>query len=327
VDRPVWYRLCPRRYLLAALFVVVCGFEGIGIQSAFPGAWPNPHFIAETDWLEKNLQNPNLAVIHIAPANDLYAKGHVPGSVFIPYKSILNPAGQPRFGGPSPEGMAELLQSAGVNRDSRVLIIYESTPWIRTLADATRLFWTLEYLGHDHQVAVLNGGLEKWLQEKRPTTTNPPTPRKGNFTPRKSTRPNFLDMGAMKERIGRKDALILDTRNDLEYFGISLRKADLARSGHIPGAKLFPWLYYFQENPRGIWAVRAVEEIEAMHKGMGMEKEMEIALYCNSGHLCTANYWVLRLMGFSRVRVYIGSMAEWSRYPDQEAPLTRYKFE
>ena len=70
-----------------------------------------------------------------------------------------------------------------------------------------------------------------------------------------------------------------------------------------------------------------MEEIEAMHKGMGMEKEMEIALYCNSGRLCTANYWVLRLMGFSRVRVYIGSLAEWSRYPDQEAPLTRYKFE
>jgi len=72
-DRPVWYRLCPRRYLLAALFVLVCGFAGIGIQSAFPGAWPNPHFIVETDWLEKNLQDSNLAVIHIAPANDLYA--------------------------------------------------------------------------------------------------------------------------------------------------------------------------------------------------------------------------------------------------------------
>ena len=314
------------KQILAALLVAVWGLGGDGIQSAFPAAWPNPQFIAETQWLEKNLENPNLAIIHIAPTRDLYNRGHVPGAVFIPYKSILNTAGQPQFRGPSPEGMAELLQSAGVNRDSRVLIIYESTPWIRTLADALRLFWTLEYLGHD-QVAVLNGGLEKWLQEKRPTTIHPPTPRMGNFAPRKINPSNFLDMAAMKERIGRKDALILDTRNDLEYFGITLRKPDLPRSGHIPGAKLFPWLYYFQENPRGIWVVRPVEEIEAMHKGMGVEKGLEIALYCNSGHLCTANYWVLRLMGYSRVRVYIGSMAEWSRYPDQEAPLTRYKFE
>jgi thiosulfate/3-mercaptopyruvate sulfurtransferase len=297
-----------------------------GIQPAFPAAWPNSQFIVETDWLEKNLQNPNLALIHISPANDLYARGHIPGSVFIPYKSILNPAGQPQFRGPSPEGMTDLLQSAGINRVSRVLIIYESTPWIRTLADATRLFWTLEYLGHD-QVAVLNGGLEKWLQEKRPTTTDRSFPRKGDFTPRKVNPSNFLDMAAMKERTGRKDGMILDTRNDLEYFGITLRKPDLPRSGHIPGAKLFPWLYYFQENPRGVWAVRPAEEIEAMHKGMGVENGLEIALYCNSGHLCTANYWILRLMGFSRVRVYIGSMAEWSRYPAKEAPLTRYRFE
>lgn len=311
---------------LATLFVLICGFAGDGVQSAFPAGWPHPHFIAETDWLEKNLQNPNLVVIHMSSSNDLYARGHIPGSVFIPYKSILNPAGQLQFRGPSPDGMTELLQTAGVNRDSRVLIIYESTPWIRTLTDATRLFWTLEYLGHD-QVAVLNGGFEKWLQEKRPTTTHPPTPRKGNFTPRKIDPSNFLDMAAMKERIGKKDATILDTRNDLEYFGISLRKSDFARSGHIPGAKLFPWLYYFQENPRGVWAIRPAEDIEAMHTGMGIEKEREIALYCNSGHLCTANYWILRLMGFSRVRVYIGSMAEWSRYPDQEAPLIRYKFE
>lgn len=70
-----------------------------------------------------------------------------------------------------------------------------------------------------------------------------------------------------------------------------------------------------------------MKEIEEMHKGMGIEREKEIALYCNSGHLGTANYWVLRLMGYSKVRVYPGSMMEWSRYSAQEAPLTRYKFE
>lgn len=73
--------------------------------------------------------------------------------------------------------------------------------------------------------------------------------------------------------------------------------------------------------------MRSIKEIEEMHRGMGIGKEKEIALYCNSGHLCTANYWVLRLMGFSNVRVYIGSMAEWSGHPDQDAPLTRNKFE
>lgn len=134
-------------------------------------------------------------------------------------------------------------------------------------------------------------------------------------------------MAGMKKRIGRPDVLILDTRSDIEYFGVSLRQPDSIRGGHIPGAKLFPWLYYFQENPRGVWIVRSMKEIEEMHRGMGIGKEKEIVLYCNSGHLCTANYWVLRLMGFSNARVYIGSMAEWSSHPDQDAPLTRYKYE
>lgn len=174
--------------ILAALLIVVWGVGIDGIRPAFSAGWPKSQFIVETDWLGKNIQNPNVAVIHIAPNKDLYAKGHIPSAGFIPYNSIVKQTGLGIRQVPPPGEMADLLQSAGINQDSRIVISYESIPWVRTIADATRLFWNLEYLGHD-KVAILNGGLEKWLQERKPTTANPPPPKReishpGNSTPK-----------------------------------------------------------------------------------------------------------------------------------------------
>jgi thiosulfate/3-mercaptopyruvate sulfurtransferase len=310
--------------LLFRLWLIVLANWGYGIQTSLSAEWPNPQFIVETDWLGFNLQDPNLAILHVASQRRIYDRGHIPGAVFIHYPEIVKQTKQGWNEVPAPAELSRFLQEAGIHRDSRVVICYETIPWVGPLADATRLFWVLEYLGHE-KMAILNGGIEKWLSEKRGITTDLPARPKGNFQPPRIHSQILTDRAGMKERLGKKGVIILDTRSDMEYLGLSIRQPAPARAGHIPGAKLFQWIYYFQEYPGGGWGIRSMKEIEEIHRAMGIQRGHEIILYCNSGHLCTANYWVLRLMGFANVRVYIGSMAEWRH--DSEAPVTKYKFE
>jgi len=308
-------------YFLGVFIFIICGFFS---SSVLAFGFPNSQFIVETEWLEKHIEDPNLVIIHIAPSKDNYDKGHIPGSVFLNYKSIVKKVGTAMGQVPPVEEITKTLQEVGINENSMVVISYEMTS--KTNCNAFRLFWTLDYLGHE-KMAILNGGLNKWLHEKRLNTTDPTTLPKGNFKPKKINAQYFLDHQSMQKCIGKKDTIIIDTRSADEYFGVSFRKPDLSRGGHIPGAKLMKWSFYLKEEPKGVWTVRSPKEIEDMHQSMGITKDKEIAIYCNTGHLASANYWAMRLMGYPKVGLYTGSLSEWTYFPEKDYPLTKYNYE
>ena len=105
--------------------------------------------------------------------HDQYRAAHIPGAVYV---SLGEDMAAPRTGKngrhplPSVEALAALFGRLGISRDTQV-IAYDQDNGMY----ASRLWWSLRYLGHD-AVAVLDGGWAKWAREGRPTQFGRGTP-------------------------------------------------------------------------------------------------------------------------------------------------------
>jgi len=113
----------------------------------------------------------------------------------------------------------------------------------------------------------------------------------------------------------RPDTLIVDARSLEEYAGKDIQ--GLPRSGHIPTAVSLPWNGFL--NPDA--TMKEPETIQGILEDKGLQPSQEVICYCTGGVRSAWVYFVLKLVGFSRVRNYPGSWWEWSR--DFAAPVEK----
>src|SRR3954469_14673678 len=130
----------------------------------------HPEFVVSTKWLADHLSDPKLVIVHIGDPEG-FKTAHIPNA------RLLTP---PKFTGPGTELLPEdqlktNLEAIGISDDSRVVIY---TPDWQPMA--TRLFFTLDYLGF-HNAAMLDGGIDKWQDEKRTISTDEPAVTKGSL--------------------------------------------------------------------------------------------------------------------------------------------------
>jgi thiosulfate/3-mercaptopyruvate sulfurtransferase len=153
----------------------------------------NPHYLVETEWLAAHLADPDLRVFDCTTYLDpdpvtVYAarsgrpdweQGHIPGSDHLDLQGELSDVSSPlRFTMPAPEQFAAAMSRHGVGDRTRV-VLYSvgSVMW------AARIWWMLRAFGFD-DVAILNGGLDKWKAEGRPLSTEPPRHPAARFVAR-----------------------------------------------------------------------------------------------------------------------------------------------
>lgn len=74
--------------------------------------------------------------------------------------------------------LKRVIEAAGVSYDARVILYSDSV-----VLPAPRAYFTLDYLGHGDQAALLDGGLEKWKREGHPLTMHAPASSQGHFRP------------------------------------------------------------------------------------------------------------------------------------------------
>ena len=108
----------------------------------------------------------------------------------------------------------------------------------------------------------------------------------------------------MQAAIGQPGAVILDTRSDGEYCGTTVRAA---RGGAIPGAVHIEWTRNL--GPDG--AFKPAAELKQMYDDAGVTPDREVITYCQGGYRAAHSYLALRLLGFPKVRNYVGSWKEW----------------
>ena len=106
------------------------------------------------------------------------------------------------------------------------------------------------------------------------------------------------------ERLESPDAVVLDTRTDGEYLGTMARAA---RGGCIPGAVHVEWT----DNLAPDGSFKSADQLRAMYEPLGVTPDKEVFTYCQGGYRAAHGYLTLRLLGYPRVRNYVGSWKEW----------------
>lgn len=246
--------------------------------------------------LSKKLGRPNLCLIDTRPA-ERFAQGHIPGAIHFDLFGLslvdTSPAPLKAF----MFMIHHLFELRGVDQHKEV-VFYEENSGMR----AARGFWFLEYFGHQN-VHVLDGGIQAWKEAGYPITTEVTSPKSSQFKTAED-RELLATADDVLHSLNKKTVCILDTRSEDEYMGRNIRAA---RGGAIPGAVHLEWTHNLDENGEFKPAV----ELQSMYQKLLITPDKEVISYCQGGYRAAHSYLALRLIGFPRVRNYIGSWKEW----------------
>lgn len=276
--------------------------------------------LVSTSWLASRLGDANPRTViadvrwYLDPARrgrDAYEAGHIPGAVFLDLDNDLSAPGGARGGAagrhpwPSAEQVARVMGGVGIDSGTTV-VAYDD----QAGAVAARLWYLLRSYGHD-DVAVLDGGLRKWVAEGRPTDQAIPTIVPRAFVPRARA----AAVVTKDELRAATPSLLLDARVPERYRG-DVEPID-PRPGHIPGALNAPFTANLTAGPEPVF--QDTESLRVLYAGLGADSE-EAVVYCGSGVTACHDLLALDRAGFGG-RLYVGSWSEWSADPSLPAAM------
>jgi thiosulfate/3-mercaptopyruvate sulfurtransferase len=249
--------------------------------------------VVDTAWLDANLSNARVVIMDMRKVED-YKAGHIPGAVNVIGASVYVKKGDINNEVPEMDDLTDVLQSAGVNADSLIVVV--ETDGSR-VAWATRAAWTFKYAGLEN-VAILDGGYAAWTKAGKATQTEA-VMKKGSYVA-KPVPAFFADKDYVLKA---KKAQIVDCRTYDTYFGL-VKQAFVAQAGHYAGAYPFP--YTWATNPDG--TLKSKADLEALAAKLGLKPTVETITYCDSGVLCTVGWWVFsEVLGWKNVKSFDGS--------------------
>jgi thiosulfate/3-mercaptopyruvate sulfurtransferase len=228
-----------------------------------------------------------------------YASGHIPGAIHVYWLEDLCAADTTVTTFlPDAQEAVERLGRLGITQ-AKTVVAYSDGGNLY----ASRLWHVLTHYGHD-RVALLDGGIERWQAEGRPLERGTVEPSPARFEPRQSGWMRGISAEEILQRLEDRELRLVDVRGPAEFSGEQRRAA---RGGHIPGAILWPW----EENLRPDGTTRDPTEIRARAQATGLVPGQELVTYCQGGVRAAHAALALRIAGYTRVRIYDGSWAEW----------------
>jgi thiosulfate/3-mercaptopyruvate sulfurtransferase len=283
----------------------ICLTRRFATQSDNPKGYTHPELLVRPAPLAEEVRRtggaPRPLLIDLRPAEQ-FAAGHLPGAVHLDLFGLslvdTDPAPLRAF----LWIIEHLFASRGVSAD-RPVVVYDEQSGIR----AARGFWFLELFGHP-SVRVLDGGYEGWVRAGHAVTSvaEAPVPTEWHGERRTDVLATWKDV---YESLAREDVARLDTRTDEEYTGTLVRAA---RGGAIPGAIHIEWTRNLDETG----AFKPAAELRAMYEDAGITPDRDVVTYCQGGYRGAHAYLALRLLGYPRVRNYLGSWREWGDRTD-----------
>jgi thiosulfate/3-mercaptopyruvate sulfurtransferase len=273
-----------------------------------------PELFVSTEEVSRRLSDPNTRIVDCrftfeGDAKKDYLAGHIPGAVHCDWSRDLSappPAsGHPMYMLLGPAEFAAAMSRLGIGNDTRV-IGYDAEGGHH----AARLWVALRRYGHD-KMAVMEGGIQKWLGEGRPVEPGEVKAKPATFLPH----PREGVLASKAEVLGAVrtgDPWLLDVRRDTEFTGAEKRAA---RGGHIPGAVNILWKDALKDD----WTLKDPDELEQFYINAGFGPETSTVTYCQAGVRAAFTHMVLTALGHDDVRTYDGSWEEWGN--DPEVPI------
>jgi len=265
--------------------------------------------LIETRELLNLTSHPSIRIVDMRTSLLDYLKSHVPNAVYLHVENLMIPDTGIPDQAPDRICLERLLgDSLGVSNHTWVILYSE-----KSNPNATFLAWALDFLGHK-KVGILNGGWEKWISEKLPTTQKYPSLLPNKFFG-KVIRDTLAEKKWVHDRLTAKNVVILDARPPKQYSG---EEGEEIRRGHIPGAKNVFWETTLDGEEVRIWKKK--EDLEKLFAEFGVTRDKEIIIHCRTGREASHLYFTLKyVLGFPNVRLYRGSWVEWSA--DKNMPV------
>jgi len=237
---------------------------------------------------------------------DSYLQAHIPTAGFLDLTRGLSDASNPlAFTLASAQQLQVDFRKYGIDDDS--LVVLYSTSHIMW---ATRVWWMLHWAGH-RNVTLLDGGYTRWVAEGRPVDKNPTPYPTSNMTVR--PQPGlWASRDEVLAAIGDNAVCTINALSPDVYAGTA--QTNYGRPGHIPGSRNLFYGSFLDDQ-----SFRSADAIAAAVAEVGADSAKRIIAYCGGGISATVDAFALKLIGYTNVAVYDGSMSDWVR--DASLPL------
>jgi len=252
--------------------------------------------IISTKDLNSILHDPKNLIIDTRSFKE-YSEGHIPGSVNLDLFAF-------HWIDTSKEGIENfnnqtkmLLSFTGVSEEKKIIFYDEVSGML-----AARGVWMALYFSHP-DVVILDGGMKKWRQEKKDIETIPNPFNPTNFSGK--INPSIIS-GFEKIQENLENLTIIDARSKGEYDGTIVRAA---HAGHIPNSINIDWNLNLNEDG----TLKDDSELSKLYK---FPKDSKIITYCQGAYRAANSFIALKKLGFTNVRVYLGSWGEWGNRLD-----------
>ncbi|QKW22348.1 sulfurtransferase [Kitasatospora sp. NA04385] len=252
-----------------------------------------------------------------------WARAHVPGSRHVDLRRrFADPAARHHFARPGRDAVRAELAALGAGPDSLVVVYDQGA-----LQWASRLWWTLRDAGV--AALVLDGGLPAWRAAGLPVATAP-APGAAAGAHRRGGQPARSSGEFEAARAGdRERATLWADRRDVRALSEGRAAGTLVcalgtgqfegtdptrytRRGRIPGSVGLPAHPVLAADG----TVRPTAELASYTAGLPSAPEGPVVVYCGGGISATLLALALVLTGRDDVRVYDGSLEEWTADPD-----------
>ncbi|NNE51455.1 MAG: 3-mercaptopyruvate sulfurtransferase [Sulfitobacter sp.] len=272
----------------------------------------DPKTLVSTDWLAKHLKDPDMRVLDASwylpdanrDAKAEYDAAHIPGARFFDIDEISDARSSLPHMAPPVEKFMSRMRAMGVG-DGHQVVVYDGDG----LLSAARVWWLFRLMGQEN-VAVLDGGLPKWVAEGHPTEDMPPIARDRHMTVRLQNQlVRDVTQVAQASKLG--DPQIVDARSTARFKGDAPEPREGLRAGHIPKSRNLPYADLLNDDK----TMKSTDALRSAFEAAGVDLERPVITTCGSGVTAAILVLALERLGHHDWSLYDGSWAEWGAFP------------
>ena len=267
--------------------------------------------LVTTGWLADHLDDAGLVVAEVDEDPGLYEQeGHIRGAVKLHWKDDLQDSLIRDV--VTKERFEQLLGARGIAADTTVVLYGDKNNWFAAYG-----YWYLKIYGHA-DVRLLDGGRQKWIDERRELTTDVSSSTPVPYTANDRDETIRARRDQVRAKLHLDGVALVDVRSPQEYSGELIappgyEQEGASRAGHIPGAQSIPWATAVHDDG----TFKSADDLATIYSDKGVTPEKEIITYCRIGERSAHTWFVLHeLLGYRNVTNYDGSWTEWGNLVD-----------
>lgn len=263
---------------------------------------PAPLLIG-VDTLSQHLQDRDMVLLHVGAKTEFAAK-HIAGARLVAFDDISLPMDHSNptllmLELPPPEVLRTKLANLGVSDNSHIVVYFDTD---QSFSMATRVLFTLQYVGLGDHTSFLDGGMAEWIKAGNPVSAAIPTIIPGKLSAR-PTANIVADADLVRTIAQHPNYKLVDARAPVYYTGTD---ATYKKSGHIPGAVNIPFTDVADDSGK-VDLKRITQDFQAA----GIKPGDTVVAYCHIGQQATAVILGARLLG-NPVMLYDGAFQDWA---------------